>query len=801
MAASPSQQLAIANVYLALFNRAPDASGFVFWTQALANGASLAAVTGSFVASPEARAIYPASQTADQFVSAFYQTVFGRTVDAGGLTFWTSVLNSNGGAGSSAARADLVSKLVTIVGAPLTAKPADLTDAQYAQTVADRDLFAKKGVASLNFALNANSDDLNLARQIVAAVGAPPVTPDPGPPVDPLLFTTGIDALTGTAGNDTFTADNSNAAARKLTSGDSVDGGLGIDTVRYRAAAGDTGLTLGTFNRVEKLYVTGGAALTADVHSATSLTELEFDAIGGALNLTLAGTQTAVITANNGAAVQNVRLAYGATDTSASVVLKGSGKVGNASTINVTGAALTTLSLSATGGVDSVVTFGNNGLLTLNLSGDANLSVSESIGSLTTIDASTATGNTTITHTSSNGVSIKAGSGADAITGGAGDDVISFAAGRFTAADSVDGGAGRNTLQIGDTAPTYALINAAANISVLALGATGATVDIGQVATTIQAFTVANTGTTTFTNAKSTSTFVIGTSADVTAVNIANLGGQTTADISLVNSSAVPGFKTLGALAVSGATSISLTSSGTSTNVITTLTAADGATITVKGAADLMFSLAAGTASGSTINASTFTGKLTVTGSNFSDTMTGSNGADVINGGGGSDVINGGAGADVLSGGLGNDEFILLTQADTRGPGFAGTNTDRANIERITDWQGNGTAAGDTIRIGANHFAGLLTFNASTTAEMAGTNTSNAVMINTLGQLIAAVAPNGFFAKASDNDVVQVLQVDVPTGSMAGTYVFINDNVAGLTINDTVISVAGGIVKEDFVFA
>jgi hypothetical protein len=169
----PAQRVAIVNLYTALFNRAPDASGLAFWAQAHADGAPLAAITQSFLTTTEGRATYPASQTSGQFVAAFYQTVFGRPADADGLAFWTAALDAAGGAGSDAARAALAGEIIGTVSQPLANKPAGITDAAYAQTVADRALFANK-IAVGEYVVSLNINDVELARLVLGWV-----TPDP----------------------------------------------------------------------------------------------------------------------------------------------------------------------------------------------------------------------------------------------------------------------------------------------------------------------------------------------------------------------------------------------------------------------------------------------------------------------------------------------------------------------------------------------------------------------------------------------------------------------------------------------
>jgi Ca2+-binding RTX toxin-like protein len=72
-----------------------------------------------------------------------------------------------------------------------------------------------------------------------------------------------------------------------------------------------------------------------------------------------------------------------------------------------------------------------------------------------------------------------------------------------------------------------------------------------------------------------------------------------------------------------------------------------------------------------------------VVGSAFNDTLIGSTAPDYLDGGSGDDTLTGGAGGDHLTGGTGNDTFVL--------------NAGDANGDIITDFAGNGAAAGDAI--------------------------------------------------------------------------------------------------------
>jgi Ca2+-binding RTX toxin-like protein len=72
-------------------------------------------------------------------------------------------------------------------------------------------------------------------------------------------------------------------------------------------------------------------------------------------------------------------------------------------------------------------------------------------------------------------------------------------------------------------------------------------------------------------------------------------------------------------------------------------------------------------------------------GGDDNDQLFGGAGSDTLDGGNGNDVLNGGAGADTLTGGAGNDVFVF--------------HKGEANGDVVTDFNGNGAGAGDSIRL------------------------------------------------------------------------------------------------------
>lgn len=77
----------IYRLYQAYFGRAPDAAGFWFWADQMAEGQSLADISDHFAGSPEFVDLYgPLDDAA--FVDQVYRSVFDRLPDEGGRTYW-----------------------------------------------------------------------------------------------------------------------------------------------------------------------------------------------------------------------------------------------------------------------------------------------------------------------------------------------------------------------------------------------------------------------------------------------------------------------------------------------------------------------------------------------------------------------------------------------------------------------------------------------------------------------------------------------------------------------------------------
>jgi serralysin len=81
-------------LYIAYFNRAPDALGLNFWGTAFANGTTLQEMASLFIDQPETRATYAEDLSNEDFATAVYENVLGRVPDQDGFEFWVGVLDS-----------------------------------------------------------------------------------------------------------------------------------------------------------------------------------------------------------------------------------------------------------------------------------------------------------------------------------------------------------------------------------------------------------------------------------------------------------------------------------------------------------------------------------------------------------------------------------------------------------------------------------------------------------------------------------------------------------------------------------
>lgn len=489
-----------------------------------------------------------------------------------------------------------------------------------------------------------------------------------------VTLTTGTDNVTGTSGNDTIIGEfNATAALTTINPSDQIGGGGGADTFKvFGDFTAATTVLPTSISSIETLHLAKLADAAQNLSTLTkAVTGIEKIEVGDASSLdgktitTSDGQSLSLATAAGVGTTGAVTWAGSATDTTLNLALNGYQGAATATpaALTVTGAAATTLNIASTGGNNVVSTFTGPTTVTSHvISGDKALTytlAAADAAKLSSIDASTNTGGVTVID---NAALTKSGF---TFTGGTGNDTISFindAFGTLTAGTQLKGGDGTDKIGLFDTAVSgaeAAKIQAAVGFEKIGLNA-AITLDASTLSN-YKTFDIDKTALTQVINELATGSTVnvgVGATAAFAATSLTTAGAVGISDVTVNLGGAGDLFAhTITTLVTTGLTNVNLSSNGTVANTITGITNSDNSKFAVTGSADLTMALAAGTAIASQVDASAFTGKLTVTGSS----MTGS--GDKITGGSGADTINGLKGADILTGGGGADTFTFTSAA------------------------------------------------------------------------------------------------------------------------------------------
>jgi hypothetical protein len=85
----------ITDLYIAYFDRAPDAPGLAYWFSEIYSGAlSLFDTARSFTDQPEYAAAYPPGSSNRDFIRTIYENLFDRLPDGPGWDYWENELNN-----------------------------------------------------------------------------------------------------------------------------------------------------------------------------------------------------------------------------------------------------------------------------------------------------------------------------------------------------------------------------------------------------------------------------------------------------------------------------------------------------------------------------------------------------------------------------------------------------------------------------------------------------------------------------------------------------------------------------------
>ncbi|MEI3650706.1 MAG: DUF4214 domain-containing protein [Dolichospermum lemmermannii FEM_B0920] len=692
-AKNTTHQLSVQELYITFLGRAAETSGRDYWVGRLNNGASIADVTNDIIASKEAQDKYTGLVNS-QFIELLYSNAFGRSTDKEGLDYWVGRLNSS-------TRAAVALEILSAAG---------------------------------------NADRQTLNNKVDVAQG---ITDNFQ---TQFALTKETDNLTGTNGKDLFIGDNGNQFFATVQAGDRIDGGAGIDTLKYSYSNGILP-TLLNVEKVELINLRNNIDFSPAAGSGLEEVTLKFNP---QLNATVAGLRDIKLGIDN---VTNTNQIFGnfGNGTTASVSLTDSRIV----ELNIEGNKVATINLDLesefTDGVNRIANL-NIPILsssatgrTLNITGDAglaginindpnssttvalNLNASNS-DAVTTVNAKSNTGGVKLSFT---------GDGKVNFTGGKGNDSVGFGFAKFDDKTIVDGGDGKDTLRLTDNVsivatkpPAVTAINGIKNVEVLGFDAPTVTVDPTKITAAKEYDFVADI--VNLSGAATGNKFTLNKTADKD-VNLNLTGKGQSVDLALKGKVQILNIS-------------SKSDTGTEKNEITNLTTdfaglasqqTPALTIDLKGDKDLKIAaptLPGNAVTGLTLDAVTFGAKLEATGTALNDSLTGGISDNTLNGGAGDDTISLKFAEfddkDIIDGGTGTDTLRLEGTGDA---------TQDNRLKAINAIKGIDLLSlrGNTVTVDASKITPVKEYEfEANTVNLSGATDSNKFTVSTNGSTL-----------------------------------------------------------------
>lgn len=438
MAAS-SYYSTVQKAYIAFYGRPADPNGLTYWAARIdAAGGNISSIIQAFGTSAEATSLFGGVSNASA-VNTLYNQIFGRDADITGLNFYVNKLLDG-----TYTLVDVAQRIIDgASGADATIVTNKLSAAQSFTDAIDTaaELIGYSGDASAQTARDWLSTVDSTSASVTAATGTLSATltsivETGGVSGNTYTLTTGADDVTGTSGNDTFTA-----GAGKLSSSDVLDGGAGRDTLSVSLLSETAAPSLRNIEQIDVSFRNQSALL--DLADATGYTAV-----------TVSGTT--VGTVSNIADGAKVELSDYDTTVDVNITSDLSQTTANSITVEISGTSsggvdlndgFETLTLEMTSDYASTgaAVWDLGGVKTLNVTGagdlklDASTAFSAAAGVLATVDASNAGGAVTLVMDGTNW------STAMNITGSDQADTFAFSA-TLSSLDTVDGGAGNDTV-------------------------------------------------------------------------------------------------------------------------------------------------------------------------------------------------------------------------------------------------------------------------------------------------------------------------------------------------------------------
>ena len=632
------------------------------------------------------------------------------------------------------------------------------------------------------------------------------------------VLTPDLDAIVGTNGSDVIIGATQDGKGT-FTSGDSIDGGEGVDTLKLYGV-NNVNKGLQTVKNVEQLEAFAGsgtydvsgweglekasfkAGTVSTLTANATLTDVALDGVGA--DMTLTGDGIANVTVKNLDEDRSVTVVNTTENHALNVALENASKVGKdgvpTTSVTLVDAAAEALNLASNGATVNSVTLSSASaaLKTMTVSGEADLVVDglANVSKLESIDGSAAKGDLALGtlngatlnvttgsgddtfvlgNTTTHAVTVSTGEGDDEVTLGAalvkgssidlgaGDDVLRLESAQLNKDATVNGGEGTDALVFTKDA-TFASANAGLNAvkGFEVLGVEGAKLSVDSSLVDFSDFLVSDAGSIAMTNAQDNDTVTFEAGAS-TNNSITMAARNTVLDLNLAgDGKAVADVSAT----VEGATTLNISSIGLLEEKANTLTAdnnvlnltGDNAKLNLTGDQDLTLTLK-GSDKGFTVDATGFEAKLDVTGSDSQDTIKLGAEGGTVTASNGHDQITFGAGADA---------FVASTVAWT----------NAADMSTIAGF----TSGTDKILTAAD---------ASTAGTTTNVHITSTAVANANVDILAALTTA--LDAGKDNLVTNNAYVVELTGELAGTYVVLESGDAGTTVDadDTVIKLAG----------
>ncbi|MBK8817057.1 MAG: cadherin-like domain-containing protein [Methylococcaceae bacterium] len=289
---------------------------------------------------------------------------------------------------------------------------------------------------------------------------------------------------------------------------------------------------------------------------------------------------------------------------------------------------------------------------------------------------------------------ISGGSGADTIVAGLGNDTINLASGDFVAGESLDGGAGSDTIALISNVTVDLSVGSITRIENLTGSAASDTVSMS--ASQWNNFAAIDLiGATNTLNVIANGDITAAATPTLANISTGNLRGTTSNDTVALNGAQLNSI-------IIGGGNIDLGQGSDTINLTSTSSDLNGLGAVNNNITGVEAISASTATNGVTISLTGQSEGFTVTGGLGADNLTGGTGADSINGGIGNDVLIGGAGTDSINGGSGNDTVTGGTDADTLSGGSHGDLFNfAAGDSALTVGAGGGGGGGGGTSIGS----------------------------------------------------------------------------------------------------